>query len=148
IKTFDTGTLEEQQTFEGHTSHVLDVAWNADDLSLASAGADLKVKVWDLADGRVKSTVEGFAKEIGTVVYVGETESLLTASGDKTVQLANAPLPEAGDTFLHSADASLDGTRLIAGGQDSILRVWDGIAKKLLTSFPSPEAEAGKVAEK
>lgn len=148
VKLFETETLTEQQTFEGHTNHVLDVAWNADDLSLATASADLKVKVWDLADGRVKSNVEGYAKEIGTVVYVGDTESLLTASGDKAVKVANAPLPEAGDSFLHTADASLDGTRIIAGGQDSILRVWDGTAKKLIASFPSPEADAGKVAGK
>jgi len=148
VKLFETETLTEQQTFEGHTNHVLDVAWNADDLSLATASADLKVKVWDLADGRVKSNVEGYTKEIGTVVYVGDTESLLTASGDKAVKVANAPLPEAGDSFLHTADASLDGTRIIAGGQDSILRVWDGTAKKLIASFPSPETEAGKVAGK
>jgi len=148
IKILDTETLEVQQTFEGHTSHVLDIAWNADDLSLASASADLKVKAWDLADGRVKSTVEGYTKEIGTVSYVGETESLLTASGDKVVKLANQPLPEAGDTFLHTAAASADGTRIIAGGQDSILRLWDGTAKKLITAFPSPEAEVGKVAGK
>ncbi|MBL9160238.1 MAG: hypothetical protein JNJ70_22340 [Verrucomicrobiales bacterium] len=148
VKLFETETLTEQQTFEGHTNHVLDVAWNADDLSLATASADLKVKVWDLADGRVKSNVEGYTKEIGTVVYVGDTESLLTASGDKAVKVANAPLPEAGDSFLHTADASLDGTRIIAGGQDSILRVWDGKAKKLIASFPSPEADAGKVAGK
>lgn len=148
VKLFETETLTEQQTFEGHTNHVLDVAWNADDLSLATASADLKVKVWDLADGRVKSNVEGYTKEIGTVVYVGDTESLLTASGDKAVKVANAPLPEAGDSFLHTADASLDGTRIIAGGQDSILRVWDGTAKKLVASFPSPEADAVKVAGK
>jgi WD40 repeat protein len=148
IKIFETETLTELQTLEAHTSHVLDVSWNADDLTLASAGADLKVKIWNLSDGSVKSTVEGYSKEIGTVVYVGETETLLTASGDKTVKLANAPLPDAGDAFLHTADANQDGSLLIAGGQDSVLRVWDGKAKKLIVSFPSPQANSDKVAGK
>ncbi|MCB1207101.1 MAG: hypothetical protein KDN18_22800, partial [Verrucomicrobiae bacterium] len=148
VKVFETDTLTELQTFEGHTNHVLDVAWNADDLSLATASADLKVKVWDLADGRVKSNVEGYSKEIGTVVYLGETENLLTASGDKAVKVANAPLPEAGDSFLHTADASGDGSRIIAGGQDSVLRVWDGATKKLIASFPSPETGTDKMAGK
>ena len=146
IKVFDTDTLDYQQTFEGHTSHVLDVDWNADGLTLASAGADLQVKLWDVTEGQQKSKVEGYLKEIGTVRFLGATETLLTASGDKTLKLANAPLPDAGDTFLHTAAASDDGSVIIAGGQDGVLRLWDAKAKKLLQSFPSPEAEAAKVA--
>ncbi len=147
IKVFDAETLEYQQTFEGHTSHVLDVAWNPDGLTLASSGADLQVKVWSLAEGQQTSKVEGFDKEVGSVVYVGATDTLLTASGDKTLKLANAPLPEAGDTFLHTADASADGKLIIAGGQDGVLRLWDAAGKKLLKAFPSPEADSGKVAK-
>lgn len=146
IKVFDTDSLEYQQTFEGHTSHVLDIDWNVDGLTLASAGADLQVKLWDVAEGQQKSKIEGFQKEIGTVLFLGSTETLLTASGDKTLKLGNAPLPDAGDTFLHTAAASEDGQRIIAGGQDGVLRLWDGQAKKLLQSFPSPEAESAKVA--
>ncbi|MCB1063740.1 MAG: hypothetical protein KDN20_12560, partial [Verrucomicrobiae bacterium] len=147
VKVFDATTLELSQTFEGHTSHVLDVDWNADGLTLASAGADLQVKIWDIAEGQQKTKVEGFGKEVGTVVYVGGTDNLLTASGDKTLKLANQPLPEAGDTFLHTAAASIDGKLIIAGGQDGVLRVWDAVGKKLLKAYPSPEAEVAKVAK-
>lgn len=146
IKVFDAETLEYQQTLEGHTSHVLDVDWNPDGLTLASSSADLQVKTWDLAEGQQASKVEGYAKEIGAVVYLGESTNLVTASGDKTVKIGTQALPEAGDTFLHTADASADGKLIIAGGQDSVLRVWDAPAKKLLKAFPSPEADAGKVA--
>ncbi|MCB1079935.1 MAG: hypothetical protein KDM64_19100, partial [Verrucomicrobiae bacterium] len=74
--------------------------------------------------------------------------TLLTASGDKTLKLANAPLPDAGDTFLHTASVSADGKVIISGGQDSVLRIHDATAKKLVRSFPSPEAANGSVVTK
>ncbi|NNE92135.1 MAG: hypothetical protein HKN23_10845 [Verrucomicrobiales bacterium] len=141
VKMFDSETLEHQQTFEGHTSHVLDVDWNQDGLTLASSGADLQVKIWDIAEGQQLKKVEGYLKEITSVEFVGGTDNVLTASGDKAVKLANAPLPEAGDTFLHTAASSADGGIVIAGGQDSVLRVWDAKTKKLVQSFPAPGAE-------
>lgn len=146
VKVFETDSLTYVQTFEGHTSHVLDVTWNEDDLTIASSGADLQVKVWDLTAGQEKSKVEGFDKEVSSVSYVGGTETLLTASGDKTLKLSTAALPNTGDTFLHTADVSEDGKLIIAGGQDSVLRLWDATAKKLIGEFPSPEANDGKVA--
>ena len=146
VKVFDTASLEHEKTFEGHTSHVLDVDWNADDLTLVSSGADLQVKVWDISNTQQKSKVEGFQKEVASVAFVGDTDTLLTASGDKTLKLANQPLPGAGTTFLHTADVSDDGKRIIAAGQDSVLRVWDASTKKLIEEFPSPEANATKVA--
>ena len=146
VKVFESATLSHEKTFEGHTSHVLDVDWNASDLTLVSSSADLQVKVWDLIAGQEKSKVEGFQKEVSSVAFVAATDTLLTASGDKTVKLANAPLPEAGDTFQHTAAVSPDGNWIIAGGQDSVLRVWDGKAKRLAKAFPSPDA--GSVAGK
>jgi WD40 repeat protein len=145
VKLFETATLTHEKTFEGHTSHVLDVDWNPDNLTLASSGADLQVKVWDLGEGQEKSKVEGFKKEVSSVAFVGPSDTLVTASGDKTLKLANAPLPDAGDTFLHTAEVTRDGALIIAGGQDSVLRVWDVQTKKLVKAFESPERDAGKV---
>jgi len=38
--------------------------------------------------------------------------------------------------FMQCAAASEDGTIILAGGQDGVLRVWDG-AGKVLVVFPS-----------
>ncbi|MCG8601813.1 MAG: hypothetical protein MI807_16855 [Verrucomicrobiales bacterium] len=142
VKVFETATITHEKTFEGHTSHVLDVDWNASNLTLVSSSADLQVKVWDLLAGQEKSKVEGFKKEVSSVAFVADTDTILAASGDKTVKLNNSPLPEAGDTFQHTAAVSPDGKWIIAGGQDSVLRVWDGKAKKMVKAFASPEPES------
>src|SRR5439155_8932885 len=45
----DTGKIVKQ--FEGHTHHVLGVSWNRNERTLASAGADNVVKIWDFVKG-------------------------------------------------------------------------------------------------
>ncbi|MDF1752114.1 MAG: hypothetical protein P1U89_04975 [Verrucomicrobiales bacterium] len=140
VKIFDRETLELVQTFEGHTSHVLDVDWNADGLTLASGSADRQVKIWNIAEGKQKSKVEGFQKDVTSVAFIAETEQLVAASGDKSLKQSNQPLSGAGKTFLHTAAISADGKTIIAAGEDSFLRVWDRTANKLRYEFSSPKA--------
>lgn len=137
VRIFDTETLSLQATFEGHSSHVLDVDWNDDGLTLASAGADLQAKVWDISNLKEKSKQSGFTKEVSAVLFLASSEKLVTASGDRSLKLANQPLPGSGATFFHAAAASDDGAVIIAGGQDGVLRIWDGTAKKLIREFPA-----------
>lgn len=145
IKIFETETLANLQTLEGHTGHVLDIDWNADDLVLASASADKQVKVWDLTEGVEASKTEGFEKEVSSVEYIDDSTILLTASGDETVKFGNDKLPGA-KSFLHSAASSSDGMVLIAGGDDGVLRVWDRVGRKLVNEFPQPDTTDRKVA--
>jgi WD40 repeat protein len=123
------GTLV--RPFEGHTGHVLGVAWNADGLILATAGADQVVKLWDFEQGRQRQTIEGFGKEVTSVCFVGAGETVLASCGDQSVRLGDERLSGA-DTFLHRAAASDDGAILVAGGQDSVLRIWRGSDKALM----------------
>ncbi len=132
VKIHRADTGEFVQAFEGHTSHILTVDWSPDGLVIASAGADLQVKLWDIAAGQQKQKIEGYQKEITAVTYLGKTDDLLIASGDKTLKIGTAPLPD-NDAFLHTAAASADGKTIVAGGQDGVLRFWKD--KKLAQKF-------------
>ena len=131
VKVFSTESGVLEKSFEGHTNHVLDVSWSADGFLIASAGADHVVKIWDYEKGSQKETVKGHTKAVGSVNYLGVTGTLLSSSGDRSVRLSNKPLPDS-NTYIHVSGASLDGSHVVAGGEDSILRVWTASDNKLI----------------
>jgi WD40 repeat protein len=143
VKVIELGTGKIVKQFEGHTHHVLGVSWNRNERSLASAGADNVVKIWDFVKGEKTKNIAGFDKEVTSISFVGYTDQALAASGDAKVRLVREDASDvrsfAGATdFIESAAVTPDGKVVIAGGQDSILRVWDGTNGKLLASFPPP----------
>ena len=130
--------------FEGHTHHVLGVSWNRNERTLASAGADNVVKLWDFVTGEKKKNITGFDKEVTAISFVGYTDQAVAASGDSKVRLVREDGNEVrsfsgANDFIESAAVTLDGKIVIAGGQDSVLRVWDGTNGKLIASFPPAE---------
>jgi WD40 repeat protein len=128
------------RSFEGHTHHVLGVSWSADGRTVASAGAEGMVKVWDFVTGDRKKNIEGYEKEVTAVRFVAASGNLLTSSGDNRVRLVAVDgkevraFPEVAD-FMQSAAASADGKFIVAGGQDSVLRVWNGADGKAVAKF-------------
>jgi len=145
VKVLELGTGKIVKQFEGHTHHVLGVSWNRNERTLASAGADNVVKIWDFVKGEKVKNVAGFDKEVTAISFVGYTDQALAASGDAKVRLVREDASEvrsfSGATdFVESAVVTPDGKTVIAGGQDSVLRVWDGTNGNLLASFPPPEA--------
>ncbi|MEK0448522.1 MAG: Chromosome partition protein Smc [Verrucomicrobiota bacterium] len=137
------------RSFEGHTHHVLGVSWSADGRTVASAGAEGMVKVWDFVTGDRKKNIEGFEKEVTAVRFVAASANLLTSSGDSRVRLVALDgkevraFPEVAD-FMQSAAASADGKFVVAGGQDSVLRVWNGLDGKAVAKFPGEPAAPQK----
>ena len=117
------------RTMEGHTGHVLSLNWSPDGRQLATSGADNVVKVWDAATGQRKRNVDGYDKEVTGVRFVGINGSVATSSGDNKVRLVGADgkevrvFPEVSD-FMQSLSLRRDGSQIVAGGQDGVLRVW------------------------
>ncbi len=144
VKVFDASSGKLIKSLSGHTHYVLSVGWRADGRVLASSGADMVVKLWTYPAGEQTKTIEGFKKEVTTVRFAGVGTDMLAASGDTRVRL----LKEDGGTikdfsgnkgFLFTTAITPDGQTIIAGGQDSVLRIWNASGKSLFNLEPPAE---------
>jgi WD40 repeat protein len=139
-KVVDLNTGRVIRVFEGHTHHVLGVAFKRDSRTLLTAGADNVAKLWDAATGERRKNVEGFGKEVTAAAFIGVSDEALVASGDGQVTIVKAN-GEKGKSFSGATDyvyavaASADGSVVVAGGADGVLRAWNGKDAKLITEF-------------
>jgi WD40 repeat protein len=126
--------------FEGHTHHVMGIAFRADGRVLATAGADGVVTTWDMAMGERIKKIQGWTKEVTSLQFIGATSKIVTSSGDNLVRIVNdtgsevRAMPRLPD-FMQSAASTADGAIIIAGGEDSMLRLWDGTNGKEIAVF-------------
>jgi WD40 repeat protein len=153
VKVWNVADAKFIRSFEGHTHHVLGVAWRADGRLLASSGADNVVKVWNTLTGDQARTVQGFTKEIPSIRFVADGDAVIVCSGDKIVRLINATnggnmrdFPGSTD-FMYSADASSDGKVIVAGGADSVFRIWNGENGQPIATFEAPKVETQTAAK-
>ncbi|MEW6159805.1 MAG: hypothetical protein AB1813_20430, partial [Verrucomicrobiota bacterium] len=145
-KVFDANSGQLVKSFEGHTHHVLAVSWKRDARTLASAGADKVVKLWNFVTGEQRKTLDGFNKEVTSIAFLDAANEALASSGDAQVKLIrednnNVRAFGGATEFITSAAVTPDGKIVIAGGQDSILRVWDGTNGKELRTFAPPSEQ-------
>lgn len=143
LRVSDVATGKQLKVFEGHTHHVMGVSWRADGRVLVSSGADNAAKVWDWIKGERRKNLEGWDKEVTGVHYLGASTRLVTASGDKQVRLigedGSSPAALSGCTdFMQSCAASRDGQWAAAGGEDSVLRVWETKSGAAEGAFSAP----------
>jgi len=132
------------KSLEGHTHHVLGVSWKRDGRTLITAGADGVVKVWDAVTGERRKNIEGFSKEVTSVSFIPGTDQALASGADAQIRAVR----ENGETvrsfggaadFVNAAAVTSDGRLIIAGGQDGVLRVWNGTNGQAQASFAMPK---------
>ncbi len=150
VKVFEVPGGKYVKSFEGHTNHVLDVGWTPDGKKLVSAGADNVVKVWDYEKGEKARDIQGHQKQVTRIAFLAKLPQFLTASGDATVRLWNA---DNGGTmrnfggnadFVYAVACSPDGAVVAAGGEEGVVRLYNGANAQLIKAMLPPEAEPKK----
>ena len=140
-------------SFEGHTHHVLGVAWQYNGRILASVGADNEIKVWNVLTGERAGKAGVGSKEVTSINFVGYTDNAVVTAGDNRVRRVSIPMGNpknvrdfSGSTdYVYSSSISSDGKVVVAGGADAVLRVWNGTNGAIISTFEAPKPETEKV---
>ncbi len=144
VKTWEVPSGKFIKAFEGHTHHVLDVDWQANGKQLASAGADNVVKIWDFEKGEQIRTIQGHGKQVTRLLFIGKTNQFVTCSGDETVRIWNADNGgnvrnfSGSKDFLYAVGVSADGSIVATGGQEGVVRLYNGTNAQLIKTLLPP----------
>ena len=113
----------EERALKGHLSAVKAAAFSADGRYAATAGGDRKIKLHDVATGKVLATMQGYASTLAFVesglLYVGfDCAAIVAVPTGKPVKALDLG-------FLDRAAVSGDGRRLAikSGSDDALVRV-------------------------
>jgi WD40 repeat protein/tRNA A-37 threonylcarbamoyl transferase component Bud32 len=136
VREIDPVTGKERFPRQGHVAPLNAVAVSPDGRTLASAGEDRVVKLWDLASRRVVHSLTAHTATVCGLAFSPDGRVLASGSRDGTIVLWDV----SGGTELRAlhgdADSFLrvqfrpDGRTVAAGGQGGLVRLWDAASGK------------------
>jgi len=104
--------------------------------------------VWNYENGEQVRTIPGHGKQVTRLVFKGATPEFITASGDQTVRMWN--VDNGGNTrnfsgatdYLYAVGISADGAVVAAGGEEGIVRLYNGTTGQIVKALLPPGVEA------
>jgi WD40 repeat protein len=121
--------LKEARRMIGHADAVLCVRFAPDDRHLASGGKDGSLLYWDVTSGQIVCRLPKHPQEIRAIAFTPTGDHIASASGF-TVRLHDVRGQEIRRFSGHTGTIrclafSPDGKRLLTGGDDKFVRLWD-----------------------
>ncbi|MBX3411677.1 MAG: WD40 repeat domain-containing protein [Pirellulales bacterium] len=107
------------------------VALSPDGATLATAGDDHLIRLWNAADGTLKQTLRGHSDWVQRVAFSPGGDLLASAGNDRRIHLWNAETGQLIKTLsrhpaaIYSLTFSPDGTKLATAGFEKVVRLYD-----------------------
>ena len=86
IKVWDTTTLREPVTLEGHSGVIWSIAFSPGGTMLVSASEDCTVRLWDTATGQQRTALDRHTDSVDAVAWSADGKMVASASGE-TIRL-------------------------------------------------------------
>ena len=125
----DGGGKPVRDLFEGGDA-VFAVAFSPDSKTVAAAGADRAIRLWEVESGKLLSTIEDHADWVLDVAFSPDGTRLASASRDKTSKVFDVAKRESLVTFPGHAETVFgvafapDGKTVATCGGDAKVRLW------------------------
>lgn len=129
---------ESEQVLQGvvwpHKETSTCLAFNADGSLLAAGGEDGRIRLWDVASGRLVRILAGQGNDVLAVAFHPSQPLLASAGRDGTVTLWDVntgatrsslgPIDSKKPVAMYSLAFSPDGQHLASGGYDGLIQLW------------------------